>query len=335
MYVKNPITPGFLQLSMLALAGRVLTRNGHAWTSDNGRAGHAASSTSIPKRLAPPPPDLRGVQDSLFRLRSNIEHRLQPRQRWTMKNLFASGLTAFALATVASLAAVTPAEAVTVATISGCYDCGVFDTPSLIFNNTTGGTLTSAQMVLNGFQGQNNGLAATVDLGTLSAGSTQFFWGTLPGVPSGTTPGNLTAYDYDDQYINTSAIINDPTCGGAGCAAGGGPQWYAQVGNFSVTFTALVSGGTFNGQSVFSVFSPVTNATGSFVGWEGLDPNGFSESPAWDVHTGIVTGDLANIDLGVPPPVPEPESYALMLAGFAAMGFVARRRKVAGARKAH
>jgi hypothetical protein len=174
----------------------------------------------------------------------------------------------------------------------GCYDCGVFDTPSLVFHNTSGGVFTNAQMVLQGYQGLNNGLTATVSLGTLGAGDTQIFWGSLPGVPSGTTPGNLTAYDYDDEYIGTSSIINDPTCGGGGCAPGGGPQWYAQVGNFSVTFTATISGGPFNGQPVFSVFSPDSNATGGFVGWEGLDPNGFSEQTAYDVHGGSISARL-------------------------------------------
>ncbi|MEO8922236.1 MAG: PEP-CTERM sorting domain-containing protein [Caldimonas sp.] len=242
-----------------------------------------------------------------------------------MRQLFSGLLASGALGIAALLSPVT-ASAVTVATIGGCYDCGEFDTASLIFDNTTGGTLTSAQMLLTGYQGQNNGQTATVDLGTLSGGTTQIFWGGLPGVSNSTTPHNLTAYDYDDEFIGTSAIINDPTCGGSGCAAGGGPQWYAQVGNFSVTFTAVVTGGVYDGQSVYSVFSPSSNAAGGFVGWQGLDPNGYSEAPLYDVHTGIVTGHLADIDLGVPPPVPEPETFALMLAGFAALGVFSRRR---------
>ena len=247
-----------------------------------------------------------------------------------MKTLV-SRIAALALTLGASSAGFGSANATTVATVSGCYDCGVFDTASLIFNNTTGGTLTNAQIVLSGYQGQNNKLSATVALGNLGAGSTQFFWGNLPNVSSATSPGNLTAYDYDDEYIGTSAVINDPTCGGTGCAPGGGPQWYAQVGNFSVTFTAIVSGGVYDGQSVYSVFSPNSNATGGFVGWEGLDPNGYSESPLYDVHTGVVTGDLANIDLGVPPPpIPEPTDLALMMVG---VGMVAAMRRRARAHK--
>jgi hypothetical protein len=200
------------------------------------------------------------------------------------------------------LGLVSPAHTETVATINGCYDCLAFDTPGLQFNNTSGGNLTNAQMVLQGYQGLNNGISATVNLGTIGAGLTNFIWGSLPGVSSALTPGNLTASDYDDEYIGTPSIINDPTCGGGGCVSGGGSQWYAQVGNFRVTFTATISGGTHDGQSVFSVFDPSNNATGGFLPWEGLDANGFSEQPCCDIHSGGITMTLLISTLESRPP---------------------------------
>jgi len=234
------------------------------------------------------------------------------------------------LLTHAPLAHATPTTIVS--TISGCYDCLTFDTPALIINNTSGGTLTNAQLVLKGYQGDNNGISETVSLGTLAAGSTNFVWGSLPGVSNATTPYNLSAYDYDDEFIGTSYIIPSTNCGStAGCVSGGGPQWYADVGNFSLTFTATVTGGTFDGQSVFSVFSPISNATGSFISFEGLDASGYSEQPCCDIHSGAITGDLANIALGTPPAsVPEPAALGVFGFGLLLIGwFVGMRRRIA------
>jgi len=128
----------------------------------------------------------------------------------TVRKIFVSGTAAIAVAAVIALVGVTPASATTVATIGGCYDCGVYDTPSLIFNNTTGGTLANAQMLLTGYQGANNGVTATVNLGILGGGTTQIFWGSLPGVSSSTSPFNLTAYDYDDEFAGSSYSLGGP-----------------------------------------------------------------------------------------------------------------------------
>jgi hypothetical protein len=222
-----------------------------------------------------------------------------------------------------------------VATINGCYDCLAFDTPGLEFNVPIGISLSNVQMVLNGYQGLNNGLVSpTINLGTINAGLTDFVWGSLPGVSGSLTPGNLTAGDYDDEYVGTSSILPNSgataNCGGA-CVAGGSPIYYADIGNFQVTITATIAGGVDNGMSVFSQFTPSTNATGGFVSFEGLDANGFSEQPCCDIHSGGITNDLADINLGVPPTAtPIPTALPLFATGFGFVCYLTRRRKQGG-----
>lgn len=228
-----------------------------------------------------------------------------------------STLAALSTAAALALSLASQAQATTVATISGSYDLLFYDTAALTFHNTSGGTLTNAKMSLLGYQPGtlNVGKTATVSLGSLATGDTNYIW------LGPTTPGNLTAYDYDDEWGNTPSGYTNP-----GCVVGGG--LCSLVGNFSVVFTATISGGVFNGAPVFSVFSPTSNFTGGFVGWEGLDPTGLSET-IYDQHQGSITGTLAVINIGLPPGVPEPGLWAMMLTGFGAMGAALRgaRRK--------
>lgn len=200
-----------------------------------------------------------------------------------------------------------------IASLDGCYDCVVYDTPSIIFHNTSGFAFTNSQMVLKGYDGINNGLSQTVSLGTLATGDTNINWG---------TGGTFFAYDYDDSK-GFQAPCPFPGAVNAGLCA--------QVGNFSVTFTALWDDGS-GPISIFSQFSPHVNATGGFVGWEGIDPNGWSENPLYDVHTGTLNGVLAYIDAGRPDPtfnpnsVPEPATLAVLGLGIASFGFMRRKR---------
>jgi hypothetical protein len=242
-----------------------------------------------------------------------------------IKHAISARLSAAALAAAGALVlagAVRPAQATTVATIQGAYDKDVYDTPELDFFNTSGGTLINAQMVLRGYQGLNNGIVATVPLANFAAGQTDIVWGLIPGFanfPTSGPPGSLTSYDYDDTYGGTADIISNPACivNASLCAF---------VGNFNVTFTATISGGTFNGDPVFSVFSPTTNFTGGFVGWEGLNPAGLSET-TFDQHSGVLSGTLAIIQIGTPPPIPEPSTWTMMLVGFGGLGFAAYRAR--------
>ncbi|HTR12703.1 MAG TPA: PEP-CTERM sorting domain-containing protein [Roseiarcus sp.] len=233
-------------------------------------------------------------------------------------------ISAAALAAAGAFAFMDTASAddTIVSTIDGCYDCSVYDTPSLTFHNTSGGSFINATIFLHGYQGLNNGQSVLVNLGVIGPGDTIFTWGFLPGFenyPNVGPAGSLTSYDYDDTYAGTPYITSDPNCtiDASLCAL---------VGNFSVTLNATISGGDFDGQAITSFFSPTTNYTGGFVGWEGLDPNGLSETAEYDTHVTTVGGTLAVITLGTTA-IPEPSTWAMMLSGFAGLGFAGFRAK--------
>ena len=220
-------------------------------------------------------------------------------------------------------------------------DGGVYDSPTLFFVNPTGYTITNAQMVLtvsgavnSGQNTLNNGSTQTVSLGSLAASTvTEVTW----------AGGGLFAYDYDDEY---SSNYGQGIAGNSGSAAsdctlntvGGHPEWSnfcAPVGSFLVQFSGTLMGaGSNNGQSVAAVFAEY-DVNGVYTGWQGLDPLGWSENNLYDVHSGTVSGVLANIYLGtvgtVPgsptSPVPEPASAALMLGGFGLVAAMLGRRR--------
>jgi hypothetical protein len=100
------------------------------------------------------------------------------------------------------------------------------------------------------------------------------------------------------------------------------------VGNFSVTIHGTILGGAFNGDPIVTTFSPTTNFTGGFVGWEGLNPTGLSET-TYDNHTGTFSGTMAQIAIGTE--APEPSTWAMMLLGFAGLGFAGYRGSRKGA----
>ena len=226
-----------------------------------------------------------------------------------------SGLIGLALAALALVAGPRLAQAgpTQIASISGAYDLCYYDTPCLVFHNTTAFDFTNVQMVLKGYGTGtlNNGITQTVTLSDMTANSdTNVIWN------GSTIAKNLFAYDYDDEWgYHGPCPFSNPIDAGL-CA---------QVGNFSVTFTAM-----WNGQPIYSVFSPTTNASGGFVGWEGIDPAGWSENPTYDVHTGSLTGVLAYIYEGTPPTgVPEPGAFGMFGLGMLMLGlFAGLRRRV-------
>jgi hypothetical protein len=273
-------------------------------------------------------------------------------------------LGATALAAVGILNAPEARAATLVATIYGVYDassCGdgagcltpppgqplaagfatnggaSGDTPSLFINNNTAFSFSNVTITLNAYQGINNGSVTTIPSGTI-AGDTiapntlyELRWSAAGGgfgnpVPPGgsNTSANLFSFDYDDFY---QTFVSQP-----GCILGS--QYCASPGNFNVTFTATWNNPAFgpSGTPIFAQFSPdptqpFGNAAGVFVPWIGLDQTGLSETAA-DNHVGAESGVLADIFVGVPVTgVPEPSTWAMMLLGFAGLGFAFRRSR--------
>ena len=87
---------------------------------------------------------------------------------------------------------------------------------------------------------------------------------------------------------------------------------FTTAGNFAFTAAGLGFSVT-NGDQSFSQYVQFAAQAGTLI--TGLS---FMNSPSTDAF------EVANFTVT---PVPEPETYALMLAGFAALGFVARRRR--------
>lgn len=100
--------------------------------------------------------------------------------------------------------------------------------------------------------------------------------------------------------------------------------------NFAGTSGYDVSAVTFDGQA----FTPVVNVSTPI----GVDYWTFQASNlSAGTHNLVVTGNLVGGNVGftgslniLAQPVPEPESYALMLAGLAAVGMLSRRRRTGG-----
>ena len=234
----------------------------------------------------------------------------------------------YAGAALVAALAMPSAHATLVATISGQYGSPVGDDPNLFIHNTTGLNFTNVTLTGVAYQGSNAALPAGVDvdlspptatgttfhktqvknLADIIAGTTltYTFHDAGAGVFCGGLPkGDLFSQDYDDSY----------GCSGA-----------AQPGNVRYTFVAM-----WNGGPIFAQFSPTTNATGVFIGFLGLDQNGFAET-SFDnggAASGVGQfGVLANIFTGT---VPEPGTLALFgLAGAAIIGSIRRKAATRG-----
>ena len=130
----------------------------------------------------------------------------------------------------------------------------------------------------------------------------------LFGVTSATGP---TSTDFPNSFINTLNLA-----------------WVAKVlgGGTTVQWTHM-GPGTGNFSTVQHIFGFDVFASGAQNGLVSLTTSGFSRDTTNPLPGGSFNLDIAGVVAGPVASVPEPETYAMLLAGLGLMGFVVRRRK--------
>jgi PEP-CTERM motif-containing protein len=166
----------------------------------------------------------------------------------------------------------------------------------------------SSPTTFSGYDGQPatvTGVLSTGVHGTLESllGGTATF--TYLGNESGNT--NLFTFSAGPQTLTEASALGSSISG----AIGGGSLGFG----FTDTNTASTFG---NGSAAIVYVANVNTASyGNFQYVIGFNDNGSNDGDFDDFVVGV----------NVTTPVPEPETYALMLAGLSAMGFMARRRR--------
>jgi hypothetical protein len=166
--------------------------------------------------------------------------------------------------------------------------------------------------------------------------------------PSGLT-GTFTTEDFDTWDLGSSSGVSSPDLSfDSGQFAASGLVYPNMSGNSIInaaewistfSFSGPVSGAAFNfvttgGDTIFTAFlgadmvEEFTAVTGeandNFYGFTGIS---FDRIHIDTTSVEGVSYALDNLQVASVTQVPEPESYAMFMAGLALMGFIARRRK--------
>lgn len=138
---------------------------------------------------------------------------------------------------------------------------------------------------------------------------------------------------------------------GVGRYASDGDKYWETTDGFTINFDTPIAAfgfmgidiGDFNGQitlttigglnEVFNVGNSLNAPGGGVLFWGVIDNvNTFNSISFGNTNAGtdffaFDQMTIGSLDQVVPPPIPEPETYAMMLAGLGLIGFMARRRK--------
>jgi len=181
-----------------------------------------------------------------------------------------------------------------------------------------GGGVAQAQLTVNAggaktFSGYDGQPAAVT--GVLSEG----VQGTLEALGAGTASftylgnesGNVNQFNFlvGGQVLNESSALGTTISG------------LVDPGAMSFSFTDLSTGGSFsNGDDAIVYVADRKTGYGTFSYIIGFNDNGSSDGDFDDYVVGV----------NITPAVPEPSTYAMLLAGMGAMGFMMRRRRQRG-----
>ena len=190
-----------------------------------------------------------------------------------------------------------------------------------------------------------NKYAILVALSALSFGAQAT---SISNSPSGLT-GTFTTEDFDTWDLGSSSGVSSPDLSfDSGQFAASGLVYPNMSGNSIInaaewistfSFSGPVSGAAFNfvttgGDTIFTAFlgadmvEEFTAVTGeandNFYGFTGIS---FDRIHIDTTSVEGVSYALDNLQVASVTQVPEPESYAMFMAGLALMGFIARRRK--------